>query len=212
MKKITLIVAALVIATIGGVYATWNYAGVATDIGIQTNQAITMENAVQNGQAGTYEMTTNLTAINITPNTQEDKIATLKPTMDGDNVVITLKFTPTVNAGDDIEKNALTSYIYFDVERDFKWNGEDIFLFAHDATQAIVINRADSTEEGYKWETTDEIDYFTCTITLNFAELVAIQAGIELPTIDDYNDFIAAIGGSHNIMIHMHLTNIAPNA
>ena len=51
MKKLSILVAIIVIVTIGGVYATWNYAGTSTEIGQQVNQTITLENAVQDGAA-----------------------------------------------------------------------------------------------------------------------------------------------------------------
>ena len=213
MKKISLLVAILLVATIGGVYATWNYAGVATDIGIHTNQAITLENAVQNGQAGTYTLTTNLTAINIAPNTQEDKIATLVPTPGNTDIVLTLKFQPTINAGEDIETNALLSYVYFGTEREFTWKGNPMFTFANGKAKPIIIREADETpnEGEYKWtKPSQDADYFICEITLPFEKVIAFAQTIQLPTIDDYNNFLAALGGAHSIMMHLHLSNIAP--
>jgi len=213
MKRVSLIVAIMLIATVGGVYATWNYAGTTTDIGVQENQAIALENAVQDGAAGTYTLSHNLKTISIAPNNQQDKLATLVPVMtDGaDTVKLTLTFTPTVNAGDVIEENALTSYIYFGTERVFTYGtpATDVFSFKYGKTDYITIGAANSAET-YKWDDTDDDGTFTCEIELPFADVVKFTNEISLPTIDDYNAFLAALGNAHTIQMHLHLSNIIP--
>ena len=213
MKRLSLLVAILLIATIGGVYATWNYAGTTKDIGVQEYQAITLESAVQDGAAGSYTLTHNLKTIAIAPNNQDEKLAVLVPTFtDGSTQVkLTLTFTPSTNAGDEIEANALTSYVYLGTERTFTYGepATEIFTFEKGKTAPITIGAANSTEP-YKW--TKIGASFTCEITLDFEDVIAFAQEIRLPTIDDFNAFLAALGNAHTINMHLHISNINPAA
>lgn len=210
MKKLSILVAIIVIVTIGGVYATWNYAGTSTEIGQQVNQTITLENAVQDGAAGSYTLSHNIASISIAPNNQEDKLATLVATYtDGSSAPkLRLTFTPAANAGDDIEANALASYVYFGTERDFTWKGGSMFTFANGKTSPMSIGAVNS---GAATVWTKDGSTFTCELTFaSLEELIEFSSNIYLPTIDDYNEFLAELGGSHSIQLHMHISNKQP--
>lgn len=218
MKKLSTLIAIILIATIGGVYATWNYAGTTKDIGVQENKTVTLENAVLDGAAGTYTLTHNIASINITPNNQEDKLATIVATYtSGDKPVFTLTFDAAPNAGV-IRDEALASYVYFGTERDFSWDwGEEItdtnlFVFANGKTSPMTINVYDEDNaQEPAWNKVQE-GKFTCEITFNsITDIINFAHDLYLPEINDYNALLSLFG-THNIALHMHLSNIDPRA
>ena len=217
MKRISIIVAIVLIATIGGVYATWNYPGTSTNIGLQQNQTITLENAVQDGAAGSYTLTHNISSINITPDGQDTKNAKLVATYSsGSAPEFILTFKPTINAGDQIEEKALASYVYFGTERTFVWGepSTTLFTFPVGKTSPITIFTADETTEEYHWEWIQADGLFKCTITFSdITDIVNFNTTVHLPTIEDYNKFQQDVFfGGHSLQLHMHISNIAPTA
>lgn len=220
MKKLSTLIAIILIATIGGVYATWNYAGTTTNIGVQENKTITLEDAVLDGAAGTFTLSHNINTIVITPVDQETKEAQVFATYTSGNApVFTLTFTPAPNAGS-IADYALTSYVYFGTENDYKWDWDknpetestSLFKFPNASkAEPYVINATNETGGDYTW--VEEDGKFTCTITFaKITEIIDFAQVLKLPEIDDYNALVSAFGTRHTIALHMHLSNIAPNA
>lgn len=215
MKKLSTIIALILIVTIGGVYATWNYAGTSTDIGLQQNQTVTLENSVQDGAAGVYTMTHNISSINITPDSQETKNATLVATYtSGTAPQFVLTFKPATNAGDVIETKALDSYIYFGTERTFTWGdpAAPLFNFPVGKGSPITIKTADQTSAEYHWEWVEAEGVFKCTITFaSITDIIAFNTTVTLPSIEDYDLFKTNVFfGGHTLQLHMHISNIAP--
>ncbi len=228
MKKLSTLIAIILIATIGGVYATWNYAGTSTNIGVQHNQTVILEDATQNDAAGMFTMTNNITSIAITPDSQTSKNAVLVATYSTTEKypIFNLTFKPAINAGDDIEGNAITSYVYFGTERTFTWDKDgdgtefapvDLFVFPNGKSAPITIDTADKTTSAYFWEWNQSAGVFECEIT--FADITDIikfndpEDGyvVTLPSIDDYNLFKnQVLFGGHSLQLHMHISNIAP--
>ncbi len=212
MKKLSILIAILLIATIGGVYATWNYVGTTTDIGIEHGQAIKLENSVLDGPAGSYGFDCNITALSIAPNNQTDKIATLVPTYSGGDAApkLTITFTPSAHCGDDIELNGIDTYIYFDFEREFKYEGDDIFTIEHGANKALKISKINGTGDyDYVW-TKDGSNFKIEIDDLALADIIALSQDFQLIDIDAYNNFLVGLGNSHTISLHMHIENINP--
>lgn len=227
MKKLSILIAMILCATIGGVYAPWNYAGTSTDIGLQINQTVQLEQSTQNGAAGTYTLSHNITAINITSDDQATKNATIVASYSqgGSAPIFELTFKPATNAGDVIETNALTSYVYFGTERAFTWDHDDnpetakvnVFTFPcgkpiADKQQPKVIATADQQTEGPKWTWDKSAGVFKCTLTFaEITDIITFESNVQLPTIEDYNRFQNEVFfGGHSLQLHMHISNIAP--
>ena len=227
MKKLSILIAMILCATIGGVYAAWNYAGTSTDIGLQINQTVQLEQSSQNGAAGTYTLSHNITAINIAPDDQSTKNATIVAsyTQGSSAPIFELTFKPATNAGNVIETNALTSYVYFGTERAFTWDHDanpetakvNVFTFPcgkpiPDKQQPKVIATADQQTEGPKWTWDQSAGVFKCTLTFaHITDIITFESNVQLPTIEDYNRFQSEVFfGGHSLQLHMHISNIAP--
>ena len=215
MKKLSTLIAIILIATIGGVYASWNYANSSTGFGIHDEKAILLTEAVQEGAAGAYTLTHNIDTISIEPETQENKKAEMVATYTAgaSTPSITLTFTPKSNASKEIKTNGVKSYVYFGMAQDLQWQGNSVFGFTYGKTSPITIDIMGSGAQ-YAWEDEDEDGVFTCTI--NFTEIediVELATDVYLPSIEDYNSFFQTVfGGNNKIQLHLHISNEMPQA
>ncbi len=216
MKRLSLLVAILLIATIGGVYAAWTYADSSTDMGTHIERNITLDDAETTGLAGTYSMSTNLNMLKIVPNNQDDKKAVLDPTFvvdSGDKLTVTLNFTPTETAEGSVKANGIKTYVYFGTATDLVYRGNPIFNFGYGKGAPYVINAIGETGGNATW--TPNGDSFTCTIVFeDFAQFISFaDPDLALPQRADWDEFRRALTGGDSelsVNLHMHVSNVAP--
>ena len=112
MKKITILSSILALATVGGVYATWTYAGTNDIVDAFTEAKVTLEGATLNGSNGLYTVTTNL-VMTIDQKSENDHTAVLNYTSNnGEDMHITIRFTPAAFAPGEIKKAGVpTEYL-----------------------------------------------------------------------------------------------------
>ncbi|MBE6132683.1 MAG: hypothetical protein E7180_04775 [Erysipelotrichaceae bacterium] len=104
MKKITILSSLLALATVGGVYATWTYAGTNDIVDAFTEAKVTLEGATLNGSNGLYTVTTNL-VMTIDQKSENDHTAVLNYAANNDKPLhITIRFTPAAFAPEAVKK------------------------------------------------------------------------------------------------------------
>lgn len=169
LKKIMTLILCAVLVTVGGVYATWNYA-IAKPSLVDVNFAQpVMVDAVLTDKAGSLSVDTSTLKISI-DDTNDDKTAEL--VVEGD-VVIT--FTPDVNASPDIKANGVIMNYNITKNADPQYNENPIFTF---------------TEKSGKTEQT-----LTYTITAEQIEEAIKLNAVSLPTYADYQSFENSLTG-----------------
>lgn len=165
VKKISMLIVLAMIVTIGGVYATWNYAqdGVA---GVDVVPTVALTEKVVSTSQGTIEVDMSDLTISI-DDANNDYEAEL--VIDGQ---IDIEFTPDTYADADIKANGLPMQYELTVTTPWEYEGTQIFTVSADP---VLLNGGNGT--------------FNATITA--AELMnAISlADISLPTVDDYDAF-----------------------
>ena len=121
MKKITILSSLLALATVGGVYATWTYAGTNDIVDAFTEAKVTLEGATLNGSNGLYTVTTNL-VMTIDQKSENDHTAVLNyASNNGDPMHITIRFTPAAFAPEEIKKAGVPTEYYFGTTVDMKY-------------------------------------------------------------------------------------------
>ena len=169
MKKISILIVLAMIVTIGGVYATWNYAqdGVA-EVDVVPTIALT-EKVVSTAQ-GTIAVDMSNLDISI-DDANNDYDAEL--VIDGQ---IDINFTADTYADADIKANGLPMQYELTVTTPWEYNGTQIFTVT---SGPIELNSGNPT--------------FSATITA--ADLMsAITLGdISLPTVNDYDAFASVL-------------------
>lgn len=220
MKKLSMLIAMILCVTIGGVYASWTYADANTEIKGSGSVGLSLSAATQAGAAGSFALTENITSLEISETSTDNKTAKMVATYENgaNQVKIALTFTPAATANDTIKEKGVHTYMYFGTNDNINWDmeeGEDkaLFVFAHDKTNAIEIGTIGSGET-YVWDLNEETGIFTCEVVLDLADFVALGGTFQLNNINDYTEFEQALKGTKDNAtadIHIHVTTVDPN-
>ena len=176
MKRLSLLVAILLIATIGGVYAAWTYIG--GNATAEKDYSISMGVIKTSTEsAGVYTVTSNVDKIIVEPT--EDKVNYVA-TLDyqyfegtGDAPTITLKFTPSVGS---VYHSGIKTELYFAFQ-DYvpTYDGSEIFAFTYTASNKYVI-------EANEWTDTDSDGVLEYTLTLTEETFIMLSKDFNLNT------------------------------
>ena len=139
MKKLSLLIALFMCLTIGGVYATWSYAGTNDIADVFAEAKVTIADVELVGANGTYKIETNFALLIDQANTDHE--AELKfVSNDSNPVTMTITFTPADNAPQTIKDNAVPSELYFGVTTEMKYEGKNIFKFSNESNGTLEAN------------------------------------------------------------------------
>ncbi len=158
MKRLSLLVSILLVATIGGVYATWNYVG-SDQVHTMTTKGVVMEEVVISGAVGEYAIESNFVQgrIDQAKGTDTDPSKYHKAVLsyelkDGaTDALVNIKFTPTATASNDILEKGVVTYLWCgdggmvyktDAEGNYDANGtaQSIFDCVYDKENYITIH------------------------------------------------------------------------
>lgn len=178
-KKVTALMAAAMMVTVGGVYATWTYASDSANImDAEAELVYRLENSENTGSVGTYKVSTNVKLL-IDQTGGSDTATYHKAVLNfaTENVdeapYVKLAFKPSVSATADVKENGVESAYYLKFKRTdgFETSPQcyvkdgDIVTSSTEGAVAtdvftlnplgwdnrITINPVNSTEDGAKW-------------------------------------------------------------
>lgn len=199
MKKLTVLLALMLVVTIGGVYATWSYAGT-NDIADSFAEAkVTITDAVLTGANGTYTIESNL-VLSIDQKNDNHETELIYSSNDGQPIYLKVTFTPAANAPQEIKNAAVPSELYFgttttmtysiDADGDYDANGTatEIFKFK---------NKSDGNfSKNFDWNSESN---GTFTYTLDEAALkdeIQLSQTFVLDTKAEHDKFREALSGN----------------
>lgn len=209
MKRFSMFIAFLLCLTLTGVYATWLYAGVKTDIAdVEQIMQVAMEDYDFEGAAGTFYVTSNLTIkVDQDPNYTDHRATLVYSTTDSAEPYLQIVFEPHDNASDDVKKNAVDAELYFTLSNAMKFkvddeghydgtNGTDTDIFAlynyADTvfTPNITVTGKDKNDQNcWKWEKQSD-GTFLCRIEgTTLTNMVQLNSTFKLDTKSDYDAF-----------------------
>ncbi len=214
MKRLSLLVAIFLIATIGGAYAAFIYPGAQGNATSEHSRAIYLESATQSGNIGDFAISSNITRISMDQTSHDENLVNSNYNVKmkfeysaGSYPEILLTFTPKAGASEEIKTNGKTTYVYLGFVTDHVYddpstpNADNIAIFdvPYDKTQVITIHPKNySTELGaneLKWgEPVDGV--FTVQLTMINTEekLVQLTKDFNLDSIEKYEAFKTALG------------------
>ena len=199
MKKLTVLLALMLVVTIGGVYATWSYAGT-NDIADSFAEAkVTITDAVLTGANGTYTIESNL-VLSIDQKNDNHETELIYSSNDGQPIYLKVTFTPAANAPQEIKNAAVPSELYFgttttmtysiDADGDYDANGTatEIFKFK---------NKSDGNfSKNFDW-TPESNGTFTYTLDeAALKEEIQLSQTFVLDTKAEHDQFRAALSGN----------------
>ena len=169
MKKITSLIMVALMVTIGGVYATWNYAQGNT-ASIDSTHAVDLSGESVDGEKGKFSITQNGVKMIIDQATDGSYNAILK--LDGS---FDVTFTP--NPGADVDLTEVDAYYVVEVTTT-QYNSVDILTSTKQGTQTSI-GKVGSTP-----------------VSINTSDLGLVLGSINLPDKDAYDAFETALTGT----------------
>ena len=207
MKKLSALVALILCATIGGVYASWIYANEGTETFHSVELSIGLE-AKFEGAIGTYKIVVedgSVTPFRIAPLSNDDYTATFKV-----EKKVYLEFKPTSKASDDIQTNGVTTYLYYlnaAALEGYTFGGDQIFTY----TKYTLDNATDKYATITMSSADKQGDTFRVDITDIFRDSIDFIDGVTLPNYDDYTEFENAFKkGGMAPSFSVKVTNLIP--
>lgn len=223
MKKISALIAMFLCVTIGGVYATWSYAGTNDIADQQAEMKVTIAGASLTGANGEYTIESNL-VLTIDQANDDHEAELVFASNNSEAIYLKVTFTPATNAPQIIKDEAVASELYFDTTLTMEYtmdsNGnydatgtaKPIFTFANPSNTEFSPNisgvAANDSEKATKW--TKESDG-TFTYTMNEAALraqIQLSQTFVLDIKAEYDAFGEALKG--NIVARITDGNVTP--
>lgn len=112
MKRLSILIALMLCVTIGGVYATWTYAGTNDIADAFAEAKITIADAELTGANGTYSITSNL-VLTVDQANEDHEAELVFSSNNSEAIFLKVTFTPAANAPQAIKDNAVPSELYF---------------------------------------------------------------------------------------------------
>ncbi len=120
MKKLSVLIAIMLCVTIGGVYATWTYAGT-NDIADSFAEAkVTIADAELTGANGTYKVESNL-VLTVDQKNEDHEAELVFASNNSAPIFLKVTFTPATNAPQTIKDNAVPTELYFGTTTEMKY-------------------------------------------------------------------------------------------
>ena len=124
MKKLSVLLALLLCITIGGVYATWSYAGTDDIADAFAEAKVTITDAELTGANGTYKIESNLT-LSVDQANDEHEAKLVYGSNNSDEPYIKITFTAADYASPEIKANGVRSELYFGTTTTMQYPNKD---------------------------------------------------------------------------------------
>ena len=208
MKKLSMLIALMLCITIGGVYATWTYAGTNDIADAYAEAKVTIANVQLSGAHGYYEITSNL-VLEVDQNAPGDHTAKLVfGSNDTQEIYLNIKFTPYEN-GDGIYKtNAVDTEFYFtttttmeykmDTQGNYSESGTPtpIFTFSNPSDGVFSPNLSTNGTTPFAWELQPD-GSFLCTFNQTQLEsMIQLSTTFVLDSKAEHDKFREALNGN----------------
>jgi hypothetical protein len=206
MKKLSVLIALMLVLTVGGVYATWSYAGTDDIADARAEAKVTIADVELKGANGTYAVTSNL-VLSVDQANEDHEAELVFDSNNGQAIYLKVTFTPSANAPQDIKDNGIDSALHFGVTTpmQYKMDAEGNYSETGTAKDIFTLSPAENHGGAFtkniNWTAEDD---GTFTYTMNEAALrdaIKLSQTFVLDTKTEYDKFAAAMAG--NIVAHV---------
>ena len=187
--------------TIGGVYATWTYAGTNDIADSYAETKVTITDVELTGANGVYKIESNLVlVIDQNPDNTNHEAILLFESNNDQPIHLTVTFTPAANAPKDIKENAVPSELYFGTTVPMQYKMDAQGNYAENGTPTDIFAFANASDSEFSPNVTwEKQDNGTFTYTLNEDQLkaqIALSQTFVLDIISEHNAFRDALAGN----------------
>lgn len=206
MKKLSLLIALILCATIGGVYAAWTYAGTDDIADAYSEAKITITDAELSGANGTYAITSNL-VLTIDQADKDHYAKLVFASNDGEAIFLKVTFTPSANAPDNIKTYAVPSEFYFTTSTAMTYSVDEQGNYKENGTAVPILVFSNPSDGNFSPNVTwgDPVDgVFTYTLNENqLKSMITLNQNVNdtentfrLDTKAEHDAFRAACNGN----------------
>ncbi len=171
MKKLSVLIALMLILTVGGVYATWSYAGTNDIADAFAEAKVTIEDVELIGANGTYKIESNL-VLSIDQANEDHEAKLVFSSNDGQAIFLKVTFTPATNAPQSIKDNAIPTELYFGTTTTMKYKIDAEGNYSETGTPTDIFTFSNPTDGEFSPNVTwNEETNGTFTYTLSQTQL-----------------------------------------
>lgn len=199
MKKLSLLLALMLVVTVGGVYATWSYAGTNDIADAYAEAKVTITDAVLTGANGTYAIESNL-VLSVDQKNDDHEAELVFASNNSEAIYLKVTFTPSASASQTIKEEAVPSELYFGTTTDmtYKIDGEGNYDVNGTPTKILKFkNESDGVfSANVTWTKQTDGSF---TYTLNEAELkeqIQLNRTFVLDIKGEHDAFREALNGN----------------
>ena len=200
MKKLSLLITLMLCVTITSVYALWTYAGTNDIADVYAEAKITIADVELVGANGTYHITSNL-VLTIDQANDDHEAELLFQSNDGKDIYLTVTFTPSDNASQNIKEHAVPSELYFGTTTDMLYKMDNDGNYSAEGTPTPILTFANPGNQTLDnlivWVGPDANGVFT--YTMNEAQLkamISLSQTFVLDTKAEHDAFRTALNGN----------------
>ncbi len=210
MKKLSVLIAIMLCVTIGGVYATWTYAGTNDIADAFAEAKVTITDAELTGANGTYKIESNL-VLTVDQANESHEAKLVFAANDGKPITLTVTFTPAANAPQTIKENAVPSELYFGTTTDMKYKMDASGNYSAEGTPTDIFTFTNPSDGDFSpnvtWTPVDEnsddkTDFFTYTLDETaLKSMISLSQTFVLDLKSEHDAFREAMNG--NIVVRI---------
>ena len=203
MKKLSVLIALMLCVTIGGVYATWSYAGTNDIADAYAEAKITIADAELTGANGTYKVESNL-VLTVDQKNDDHEAELVFASNNSDPIFLKVTFTPAANAPQTIKDSAVPSELYFTTTTDMEYKMDADGNYSATGTPTKILtfsNPADNVfNANVTW--TPEAGAFTYTLDETaLKSMISLSQTFVLDLKSEHDAFREALNG--NILVRV---------
>lgn len=199
MKKLSILIALMLCVTIGGVYATWTYAGTEDIADSFAEAKVTIADAELTGANGTFKIESNL-VLTVDQANEDHEAELVFASTNSEAIFLTVTFTPAANAPQDIKENAVPAEFYFTTSTtmEYKMDAEGNYSETANATPIFTFANPSDGEFSKNFDWTKNADgTFTYTLNVNqLKTMIALSQTFVLDTKAEHDAFREAMNGN----------------
>ncbi len=205
MKKLSILIALMLLVTVGGVYATWSYAGTNDIADAYAEAKVTITDATLTGANGTYKVESNL-VLTIDQATDDNHEAKLVfDSNNSEEIFLKVTFTPSKNAPETIKENAVPSELYFGTTTTMQYKMDEEGNYSETGTPTDIFTFSNSgngtLDNTFTW-TKEANGTFTYTMYEDdLKDAIQLSQTFVLDLKSEHDAFRTALNG--NIQAHV---------
>ena len=199
MKKLSVLIALMLLLTVGGVYATWSYAGTNDIADAFAEAKVTIADVELIGANGVYKIESNL-VLTVDQANEDHEAKLVFGSNDSQPIFLKVTFTPAANAPQSIKEEAVPTELYFGTTTEMEYKMDAQGNYSETGTAKKIFTFANPSDGDFSPNVTwnEESDgSFTYTLDETaLSSMISLSQTFVLDTKAEHDAFREALTGN----------------